>query len=186
MSAPATRYSLGIRWLVVLLIVVAATVTALAMPRHARPMLVTVEQVAPTVETYPVPHSGDAADDPAIWVHPTDPAQSTILGTDKQGGLAVYDLAGRQLQYLPDGNLNNVDLRQGFPLGGQAVALVTATNRTNNSLAIYRVNPGTRLLENVAARTITLGITGYGLCMYRSASTGKYYVYVDSALGEVE
>src|SRR5690606_28550506 len=28
-----------------------------------------------SVETTPVPHGGGAADDPAIWVHPTDPAR---------------------------------------------------------------------------------------------------------------
>ncbi|MFI8362035.1 phytase [Streptomyces sp. NPDC085612] len=28
------------------------------------------------METAPVSHSGDAADDPAVWVHPTDPARS--------------------------------------------------------------------------------------------------------------
>ena len=142
-------------------------------------------QVAATVETDPVPNSGDAADDPAIWVHPTDPAQSTIIGTDKKGGIAVYDLAGRQLQYLPDGNLNNVDLRTGFPLGGEAVTLVTASNRSTNSIAIYRVNPITRLLDSVAARTIpTPG--AYGACMYRSAATGTYYYFGNSKTGEVQ
>src|SRR4051812_16482465 len=49
------------------------------------------------VETEPVAHSGDAADDPAIWINPADPSQSTIIGTDKKGCLAVYDLAGKQL-----------------------------------------------------------------------------------------
>src|SRR4051812_47856200 len=37
--------------------------------------------------TDPVPHDGDAADDPAIWVDPSDPARSRVLGTDKEGGL---------------------------------------------------------------------------------------------------
>jgi myo-inositol-hexaphosphate 3-phosphohydrolase len=51
-------------------------------------------RVAATVETEPVPHSADAADDAAIWIHPTDPSLSTVLGTDKVegGGLGVYDL----------------------------------------------------------------------------------------------
>jgi 3-phytase len=40
---------------------------------------------AARVETEPVPSSGDAADDPAIWVHPGDPARSLVLGTDKKG-----------------------------------------------------------------------------------------------------
>ena len=62
------------------------------------------------------------------------------------------------MQWLPDGEMNNVDFRPGFPLAGQAVALVTASIRTNNSLAIYRVNPATRQLENAAARTISLAI----------------------------
>ena len=51
--------------------------------------------VKPVVETTPVPHSGDAADDPAIWVNEANPGASRIFGTDKQGGLAVYDLAGK-------------------------------------------------------------------------------------------
>ena len=75
--------------------------------------------VLPTVETDPVPHGKDAADDPAIWVHPADPTQSIIIGIDKKGGLAVYNLAGRQLQYLAGGRINNVDLRYHFPLAAR-------------------------------------------------------------------
>ena len=33
-------------------------------------------------QTMPVPHSGDAADDPAVWIHPQEPGLSLILGTD--------------------------------------------------------------------------------------------------------
>jgi 3-phytase len=112
----------------------------------------TVKPVAAAVETDPVPSGKDAADDPAIWVNPADPAQSTIIGTDKKGGLTVYDLAGNQLQYLPDGYVNNVDLRPNLPLNGQSVAVVVASNRSTNSLAIYKVDPATRRLELVAAR----------------------------------
>src|SRR5919197_1652312 len=68
----------------------------------------TTVMVLATAETAPVPHAGDAADDPAIWVHPTDPALSTIVGTDKIGGVAVYDLLGKQNQYVPGGQMNNV------------------------------------------------------------------------------
>src|SRR5210317_39521 len=73
--------------------------------------LVAAAQVTATLETEPVPSGGDAADDPAIWIHPTDPGLSTIIGTDKRGGLAVYALDGTELQYIPAGRLNNVDLR---------------------------------------------------------------------------
>src|SRR5687767_10694237 len=133
---------------------------------------------SPTVETDPVPHSGDAADDAAIWVHPTDPSQSTVIGSDKDGGLAVYDLSGNQLQYVSIGSLNNVDLRHGFPLGGQVVDLVIGSNRSANVLAIYKVNPVTRLLENVAARSLASNLGEiYGLGMYHSPVTGKFYAF---------
>jgi 3-phytase len=130
-------------------------------------------------ETDPVPPGGDA-DDPAIWVHPDDPEDSTIIGTDKLGGLAVYDLEGNEIQYLADGDLNNVDLRDGFRLGGESVTLVTAADATTNRLAIYRVDPATRELVDVAAREIELGIAAYGSCMYRSPETGKFYFFVNS------
>jgi 3-phytase len=136
-------------------------------------------------ETEPVPHEDDAADDPAIWVNPLDPAASTVIGVDKQGGIAVYDLSGRELQYLPDGNLNNVDLRADFPLGGESVTVVTASNRTDNSIAIYRIDPETGLLSDVAARQIDTGFDVYGSCMYRDAD-GQTYTYVNSKDGEVE
>lgn len=143
------------------------------------------ETVVATVETEPVKRSGDAADDPAIWVHPTKPEMSTVIATDKQGGLVVYDLAGKELQYLTDGRPDNVDLRDGFRLGEQTVSLVTAGNRTDNTIAIYRVNAETRMLENVAARKIqTLPV--YGSCMYRSAKTGKFYYFANSKSGAVE
>ena len=139
-----------------------------------------------TIETDPVPHGGDAADDPAIWINPADPSLSTIIGTDKMGGLAVYDLSGKQIQYLSDGLMDNVDLRDGFKLGGQSVAIVTASNRKDNSIAIYKVNPQTRMLENVAARSIKHGIGVYGMCMYRSAKTGKYLLFRQHKMGDVE
>ena len=146
-----------------------------------------VAVVAATVETTPVPDSGDAADDPAVWVHPSNPALSLIIGTDKQagGGLGVYGLDGAQLQYLPWGKLNNVDLRDGFSLGGATVPLVTAGNRTDNTIAIFALDPLTRQLRDVAARSITT-VTTYGSCMYKSPVSGKFYYFVDSKAGNIE
>ena len=144
--------------------------------------------VKATVETTPVNTDGDSADDPAIWVHPHDPAQSTIIGTQKQGGLMVYDLTGKQLQFLADGKMNNVDLRYNFLFGDEKIAIVTASNRTNNSIAIYKVNPETRLLENITDRPIITGFKDsiYGLCMYHNRSSNKYYVFLNDKRGAVE
>jgi 3-phytase len=147
----------------------------------------TTVHVAPKVETDPMPHSGDASDDPAIWINPTDPSKSTIIGTDKTpgaegtgGGLGVYDLSGHQIQYVSDGGINNVDIRYNFPLAGQPTDLVVGSNKRYSSLTAYRVNPRTRLLESVTAHDpngIYTGLSAYGICMYHSPFTGKYYVF---------
>jgi 3-phytase len=58
-----------------LLVAVVATALAslnilIAPQAHAADVL-----VAPSAETAPVPSSSDAADDTAIWIHPTDPSR---------------------------------------------------------------------------------------------------------------
>jgi two-component system, OmpR family, sensor kinase len=137
--------------------------------------------IDPIAETKPVPHGGDAADDAAIWLHPVDPARSTIIGTDKKGGIAVYDLHGRELQYLADGRLNNVDLRPGFALGRRRVTLVAASNRKLDTVALYRVDERTRRLAAIGS--FKTGIDVYGLCMYRSRGTRDVHVFVNSEGG---
>jgi 3-phytase len=161
------------------------TIMSLALPLPAM-AADPLYHVTASVETQPVPNNGDAADDAAFWVHPTDTSLSTIIGTDKLGGVAVYDLAGKQLSYRADGKLNNIDIRYNFPLAGKPTTIVAASNRSNDSISVYTVDPSTRALENIAARTISTGITVYGLCMYRSASTNKYYVFVNGKDGNVQ
>ena len=147
-------------------------------------------EVTATVETDPVPHSGDRADDATIWVHPRDPNQSVIIGTDKddkEGGLAVYDLAGREISFVTGGKMNNIDVRYNFPLGGEKVDIISVGNRTDDSIAVYTIDPNTRQLTDVAARTISIGLEeAYGFCLYQNWRTGKYYAFVNDKNGEVE
>jgi 3-phytase len=141
--------------------------------------------VVAVAETAPVGSPGDAADDPAIWADPTNPANSLIIGTDKKAGLNLYDMQGRVIQHLPDGKMNNVDLREGFMLGGQPIVLVTASDRTNKAVAIYRLDTEARRLVNIADGVQPTGQGDpYGQCMYRSARTGKTYVFINDSNGE--
>ncbi|MET0697984.1 MAG: phytase, partial [Acidimicrobiia bacterium] len=135
--------------------------------------------VTATVETDPVPNGGDAADDPAIWLHPTDPELSTVIGTDKEGGLAVYALDGRQIQYLAGIRPNNVDIRHGFPLAGQTVDIVVTSEQDDEAITIHRVDPQTRQLVEVAS-PIATGLDVLGVCLYRSPETGSFFVFVTS------
>jgi 3-phytase len=136
--------------------------------------------VKPTIETQPADRFGDAADDPAIWVNPADPSRSLVIGTDKKLGLYLHDLNGRKLQTLPDGKLNNVDLRHDFPLGGERVAIVAASNRTTHGISVYKVDADALQLVEVADGILPTGfLDPYGLCMYRSASSGEFYVFIN-------
>lgn len=142
--------------------------------------------VHPLAETTPVETDGDSADDPAIWVDRHDPTRSIIIGTQKQSGLYVYDLQGNVLQFLPDGRMNNVDVRDNFRLGDQTVALVAASNRTTDGIALYRVDPATRRLIDVADGLQPTGfLDPYGLCMYRSARSGETYVFINGDDGDL-
>ena len=102
-------------------------------------------------------------DDPAIWVHPTDPSRSLIIGTDKKQGLDVYDLAGKRVQSLPDGRMNNVDLRYRFRLGNQEVAIVAATNRTDQTLALYAIDANGRLSNGPSVSQCCLPTSQYSI-----------------------
>lgn len=86
--------------------------------------------VAASAETDPMTGMGDRADDPAVWVNPDDAGASLILGTNKDEGLHVYDLAGKELQFLDVGRVNNVDVR-----GNIAVA----SNDETNSVSWFSV-----------------------------------------------
>ena len=144
-----------------------------------------VLEVVAALETEPMQTGGDSADDATLWVNPSDAEFSLIIGTNKKRGLAVYDLSGKEIQFLADGQMNNVDHRDDFPLDGKKVALVTASNRSNDSIAIYRIDAQTRRLQNVAAGVIKTS-DAYGACMYRSSKSGKFYYIGTSKQGVVE
>jgi len=122
------------------------------------------------------------ADDPAIWVHPTNPALSVVIGTNKrtEGGLHVFDLNGVQLQFVSGGKHNNVDLRYSFSLNGQAVDLIAACDRNNNQIDIYTINPDTQRLTQVGVIQTSVPDEVYGFAMYHSPVTGKFYGFVSS------
>jgi 3-phytase len=168
-------------------IAVVAAVAVLALVRtEPSGSAIRLGAVAPSTATEPVPHGGDAADDPAIWVDSEEPERSRILGTDKKGGLAVYDLDGRQVQYLAGGNPNNVDVRDGFRLGDRPVSLVAAGDRSDDSIVLWTVDERTGRLQAVRGAPLELGIEVYGSCLYRSPATGRVSFFGTSEEGEVE
>ncbi|ROL66257.1 3-phytase [Pseudomonas chlororaphis] len=143
-----------------------------ATPPSLPPVLPTVE---PVVQSDPVGRQGDAADDPAIWVHPQQPSLSRVLGTNKKQGLLAYDLQGKLLQELPVGRLNNVDVRPGFKLGEQTVDLAVASNRDHNSLSLFAIDRTSGELREAGEIPTPLKEI-YGMCMFQPASGELYAI----------
>lgn len=132
--------------------------------------------VTASVETEPVPNPRDAADDPLIFIHPTDPALSLVMGNDKRGAYEVYDLRGKRLQSLSV-DVANTDLRYNFPLGGERVALVVGYSRTRQGMIAWKVNPATRQLEEVTAPGAPL--RGPGGTLYYSVNRREYFWFTN-------
>ncbi|WP_051571499.1 phytase [Cryptosporangium arvum] len=159
--------------------VAVTVVTGSSVPSAPRPVAAAEAPVTAgaTVETQPVEHSGDAADDPAFWFDPNDSSRSMIVGTDKKGALETYDLTGKRLQRIPNVFPNNVDVR------GNVV--VAADDDTGEGvLRIYLVDPATRRLSSAAVVPTT--VTAHGVCLYRSPKTDKLYAFPNAVSGRVE
>ena len=137
-------------------------------------------RVPPTAETAPVPSRADAADDPAIWIHPVDPSASLIIATDKLSGLLVYGLDGSERQYLPLGNTNNVDLRTG-PWGINDRTLVAASSRYPSELVLLALDHQTGKLQLLKRHTVRLR-EPYGICIYQDTNQ-QPYVFLSSTEG---
>lgn len=144
------------------------------------------KQITADAETDPVESWFDAADDPAIWVNPTDPNKTRLIGTDKKWGLFVYNLKGREVGAYPVGEINNVDVRYDFPLGNQKVDIVGGTNRSDNTISLFSIS-GNGQLSNLNGAPIKPSMKEiYGFGFYHSLRTGKYYALVVGKEGEFE
>lgn len=137
------------------------------------------------VKTDDVATDGDAADDSAIFVNKKDPRKSLVIGTDKNSGVSVYNLSGKRIQEFRDGELNNIDLRYNFKLGDQNVALLSAGNRTTNTIAYYYIDEKANEMKQLSIGEHEAGIEIYGSCMYQSPDSKKFYVFGNSKDGEV-
>lgn len=128
--------------------------------------------------------NADAADDPAIWVDPANSARAVVFGTDKKAGLYAYNLDGSVLQHLDGGNPNNVDLRDGFVVGGKSQVLVVASDRSpaRFGIVLYLLDPQTLQTRFWGVIPVDL-VEPYGLCVGKRGS--EFIVIIDGTDGQV-
>ena len=125
------------------------------------------------------------SDDPAIWVHPTDPSQSLILGTDKDsiGALYVFNLQGKVIDSLVRRGIqrpNNVDVGYGLKLGTTKMDFAVTGERLTSRLRFFSLPDMRELVPG--GIEIFEGEVGpefrdlMGVALYKSPNTGKQYV----------
>lgn len=146
-------------------------------------LLMGMSEITADYETDASLYPGDSVDDIALWVHPENPEQSLILATLKRSnlkpplptGLLVYDLHGKQKQFLKGGSPNNIDIRPGFSWMGDRFQLIIASHWSSNDVNFYKVDKNSLelfpLLDNPIKTSLKLT---RGLCMYKS---GNYFYY---------
>ncbi len=135
----------------------------------------------PVIVTEPVQFDSD---DPAIWIHPGDPAQSLIIGTDKEanGGLYVFDLKGKIIPekcVRPLQRPNNVDVEYGLLLGGRPVDIAVTTERLLNRIRIFSL-PDMKPVDGGGIEVFA-GETQrdpMGIALYKRPADGRIYAIV--------
>ncbi len=141
-----------------------ALLLAACTPHTAVPSAPAVSVTA-SGETAPVgTGNADAADDPAIWRNPADPAKSLIVGTDKKAGLYVYGLDGKVLHFVDAGRVNNVDLAD---FGGRLIVAASDRNdEANAKVALFTLDPATAKLTSLGTVAAGSG-EAYGFCFHQ-------------------
>lgn len=125
---------------------------------------------------------GEDADDPAVWIHPTDVSQSLILGTNKaaapNGALVVYGLDGKIRQRVAGiDRPNNVDVE-----GNLAVV----TERYKRRVRLFTVSA--EGVRELGAAPVFEGESGpaaepMGVALYKRPQDGAVFVIVGRKSG---
>jgi 3-phytase len=131
-------------------------------------------------ETHPVlaAEHDDAADDPAFWYNSEKPENSLIFGTNKKDGVYSYTIKGTETGYYPLGKVNNIDIRQGMVYAGDTVDILAGSNRSDNSIIIYRIEKSGSISPFKPNHLIDTTIINevYGFCLYQDISGRLYYI----------
>ncbi|RYY30536.1 MAG: phytase [Sphingobacteriaceae bacterium] len=139
-------------------------------------------EVKPVVITEPVLFDSD---DPAIWLNPQNPAQSLVIGTDKNehGALYVFNLEGKIIADKVVRNLkrpNNVDIVYGLMLNGKPTDVAVTTERMTHKLRLFSL-PDMKPVDNGGLEVFS-GETGpeyrdlMGIALYTAKNGNRYAI----------
>lgn len=148
------------------------------------------KEVYANAETLPVAAGvdEDAADDPAIWYNSNTPEKTLIIGSNKRGGVGVYNLNGQELYDYKVGRINNVDIAFGVAYKNELIDVVAGSNRSDSTLLLMTVSKSDGALLPAHPSQVLKADVGdvYGLCAYKSFKTGKSFIFMNGKSGRVQ
>lgn len=149
--------------------------------------------IRPALATAPV---ADNPDDPAVWVHPTDPELSLIVGTNKvaapSGALVVYGLDGQIRQTISGlDRPNNVDIEYGLMVSGLSTDVAVTTERMQHRLRIFRIPRDGGPLTDITSTGGAAVLAGeaaeraepMGIALYRRPRDGAVFAIISPKVG---
>ena len=138
-------------------------------------------------------------DDPAIWIHQSDPARSLILGTNKvpapNGALVVFGLGGKTRQTIAGiDRPNNVDVEYGLTLQGIPVDIAVLTERLLRRIRVFAIaadGSGVTDVSSGGGIPVFAGQEGemaapMGIALYRRPRDGAIFAIVGRKTGPRE
>ncbi len=131
-------------------------------------------------------------DDPAVWRHPSNVAESLIFGTIKMaapdGAIGVYRLDGSRLMTVKGVDRpNNIDVAYGLKINGRTMDIAVATERNRSRLRVFAIVPGVGL-KDLAALPVFDGQKGaaaqpMGIALYRRKADSALFAIVSRKSG---
>jgi len=181
----------NINWMIGLGMLMAACSTPKQeVPETSEETPTKTEIVQPVVVTDTTQHD---TDDPAIWVHPEDPSQSLVLGTDKDedGALYAFNLEGKIVGKVPDlQRPNNVDVEYGLMLNGAPTDIAVVSERFTHKVRVFSL-PDLQPIDGGGIPAFE-GETGeefrdlMGIAAYKRPSDGQVFVVVGRKNGPTD
>jgi 3-phytase len=135
----------------------------------------------------------DDPDDPAIWVHPTDPARSVVFATNKvaapAGALVAFGLDGQIRQTIAGiDRPNNVDVEYRVRSGATTIDVAVVTERLGHRLRVFRIDPADGHLAEIGRVPVLESEAGeaaepMGIGLYKRPADGTLFAVVAPKTG---
>lgn len=160
--------------------------------RSEQALWVSDSVVRPVFVSDPVKYD---TDDPAIWINPSDPSKSLIIGTDKggetgDGGLFVFDLKGKLIDSVrPLRRPNNVDVAYNLMVNGKRVDIAVCTERLSKSIRVFSL-PDMKPLDKGGIPVFENEVDSLrdpmGIALYTNPADQKIYAIVGRKTGPTD